>query len=73
MVTLAAAEGRQQFAVPLRVLQVLQGDDVGQAQLSVQAEAPAAAPQEAEGGDQEEEGDGCYGDVGGSGTDDGPA
>lgn len=70
-----APNGGQQLAVPLRVLQVLQGDHVGQSQLAVQAEASPAAPQqEAEGTDEEEEeGDGCYGDVGGSGTDDGLA
>lgn len=71
----AAPDGGQQLAVPLRVLQVLQGDHVGQAKLAVKAEASPAAPQEeTEGGEQqEEEGDGCYGDVGGPDTDDGLA
>lgn len=70
-----AADGGQQLTVPLRVLQVLQGDHVGQSQLIAEAEASAATPQkEAEGTEEdEEEEDCCYGDVGSSGTDDGLA
>lgn len=70
-----AADGGQQLAVPLRVLQVLQGDHVGQSQLAAKAEASAATPQkEAEDAEEdEEEEDCCYGDVGSSGTDDGLA
>lgn len=69
-----AADGGQQLTVPLWVLQVLQGDHVGQSQLAAEAEATPAAPhQEAEDAEEEEEdGDGCYGDGGdGSCTDDG--
>lgn len=71
-----ATDRRQQLTVPLRVLQVLQGDHVGQSQFAVKAEATPAAPhQEAEETDEEqEERDGCYADVGhGSCTDDGLA
>lgn len=69
-----ATDGRQQLTVPLRVLQVFQGDHVGQSQFAVKAEATPAAPhQEAEETDEEqEERDGCYADVGhGSCADDG--
>lgn len=50
----AAAEGRQQLAIPLWVLQILQGDHVGQSQLSAESEAPPAPPeQEAKGAEDD--------------------
>ncbi|TNN50419.1 hypothetical protein EYF80_039345 [Liparis tanakae] len=68
LVPSAASDGGQQLAVPLRVLQVLQGDHVGQAQFAAEAEAEAvaAAPRHeaADADQQEEEGDGCKGDEG---------
>lgn len=71
-----APDGGQQLAVPLGVLQVLQGDHVGQAQLPVQAKAASAAPhqEEEETEEEEDEGDGSHSDVGdGFCTDDGLA
>lgn len=62
-----ASDGGQQLTVPLWVLQVLQGDHIGQSQLTAKTEATPAAPhQEAKDTEEEEkDGDGCYGDVGG--------
>lgn len=63
----AASEGGQKLAVPLWILQVLQGDHVGQAQLAVKAKSSLAAPdQKAEDAEEEEEeeGDGCYDNIG---------
>lgn len=70
----AAAQGGQQLTVPLRVLQIFQGDHIGQIQLPIQTEAPPApTDQKAKDAHQkDEEGSRSYDDVGdGSGADDG--
>lgn len=70
----AASDGGKQLAVPLRVLQVLQSDHVGQVQLTIQTDgASAPAYQKAEDTEEEEEeGGGCYGNIGdGAHADDG--
>lgn len=60
--TPATTEGGEQLAVLLGVLQVLQGDHVGQVQLVEVKALPAPTDHEAEGTeDEEEEGGSCYG------------